>query len=290
VPAKNCSFNCVYCQAGRTLRLTVERRRFFPLEMILGDVEARLREAEEKGVKVDYISIVPEGEPTLDAALGELIRALKGYGRPVAVFTNGSLLWRSDVRGDLSEADLVNLKVDAAREETWRRVDRPHPSLGFRRHVEGLRVFAESYSGVLYTETMLVGGVEYGEEIGEIAGLVAALRPAKAFIAAPVRPPAEPVPPPREADVLALYGMLEERLGGRVELLIGLPPVDLEALEDPERDLLAAAGVHPLRLREAERLLREAGADPGIIARLVEKGLLRVEEYGGERFLVRRLV
>ncbi len=290
VPGKNCSYNCVYCQAGRTVRLTIKRTAFYKPGRVAGDVEERLGEVESRGGRVDYISVVPEGEPTLDSGLGELIDLLKGLGRPVAVFTNSSLLWRSDVREDLLAADLVNVKVDAARTGTWRRVNRPHPLLSFREVIGGLRAFASEYRGRLLAETMLVGGVDYGEELGEIAGIVASLRPERAYVAVPVRPPAEPVGPPGEDVVLGLYGLLEERLGrGRVELLTGLPTVDMELLSDPERNILEAAGVHPLRVEEAERLLEAAGADWGVVERLLKRGLLRLAEYRGERFLVRRL-
>lgn len=290
VPAKNCSYNCVYCQAGRTTRLAAARTPFYPPQMLLRDVEEKLEEVEAAGGRVDYISFVPEGEPTLDARLGKEIDLLKGLGKPIAVFTNSSLLWLPDVREDLEEADLVNVKVDAAREETWRRVNRPHPSLRLSEVLRGLREFASRYRGRLLAETMLVGGVDYGDELDEIARIVAGLDPHKAYVAVPVRPPAEQIPPPTEETVLALYSKLEKLLGpGRVETLTGLPPADLEALTDPQRDILEAAGVHPLRVEEARRLLDAAGADWSVVEELVGRGLLRVAEYGGHRFLVRRL-
>ncbi len=290
VPGKNCSYDCVYCQAGRTVRLTADRAAFYSPGVVASDVEERLGEVERRGGRVDYISVVPEGEPTLDLRLGELLDLLRGLGRPVAVFTNSSLLWRRDVREDLSAADLVNVKVDAARAGTWRRVNRPHPLLGLGEVIGGLRAFASEYTGRLLAETMLVGGVDYGGELAEIAGIVASLNPEKAYVAVPVRPPAEPVEPPGEEDVLGLYRLLEERLGrGRVELLTGLPGVDMELLSDPGRDILEAAGVHPLRIGEAARLLEAAGANWGVVEELVRRGLLRRVVYRGEEFLVRRL-
>uniref|UniRef100_UPI001B80D389 radical SAM protein n=1 Tax=Desulfurococcus mucosus TaxID=2275 RepID=UPI001B80D389 len=176
IPAKTCTYNCVYCQLGRTTALTVERRVFYDPWRIVGEVESRLREAEEKGVRVDYITFVPDGEPTLDSNLGREIEAVKGLGKPVAVLTNASLLWREDVRSELAEADYVSVKVDAVREELWRRVNRPHGSLSLKRVLEGVEAFSSEFNGVLVSETMLLDKVEYGGGLEEVAGFLKGLK------------------------------------------------------------------------------------------------------------------
>lgn len=111
IPFKHCSYSCIYCQLGWTDKLTIERRKFFDRQLIFEEVRRRLEETGE----VDYITFVPDGEPTLDVNLGSEIELLKGLGR-VAVITNSSLLFREDVRADLLKADLVSLKIDAAEE------------------------------------------------------------------------------------------------------------------------------------------------------------------------------
>ncbi|BES80490.1 radical SAM protein [Pyrodictium abyssi] len=114
---------------------------------VVGEAARRLEELDAVGEHVDYVTVVPDGEPTLDANLGRLVEGLRALGARVAVLSNGSLLWREDVRRDLQEADLVSVKPDAAREETWRRVNRPHPRLRLDTVIQGIRVFSEEYRG-----------------------------------------------------------------------------------------------------------------------------------------------
>lgn len=119
--------------------MTAERGAFYDPRDIAREVESRLREAERRGARVDYITFVPDGEPTLDSNLGKEIELLKGLGKPVAVLTNASLLWREDVRAELAEADYVLVNVDTAGERLWRIVNRPHGSLSIEAVPKGWR-------------------------------------------------------------------------------------------------------------------------------------------------------
>ena len=110
VPPKTCSYSCLYCQLGRTLRVEVEPGSFYKIPRIAEQVGTKLKRAADKGELVDYVTFVPDGEPTLDADLGREIEVLKTLGVRVAVITNGSLLWREDVRQNLRHADWVSLK------------------------------------------------------------------------------------------------------------------------------------------------------------------------------------
>ena len=116
IPPKSCSYACVYCQVGRTLELAVERRAFRPPVEVVHRVETRVREVRARGEAIDYLTFVPDGEPTLDLHLGREITGLRPLGIPVAVITNAFLLDRSDVQSDLLRADWVSLKVDAVRD------------------------------------------------------------------------------------------------------------------------------------------------------------------------------
>ena len=118
IPAKICSYSCVYCQLGATIKISIERRPFYDPEKIFKEVKEKI-----KDVGVDYISFVPDGEPTLDINLGKEIEMLKSLNHKIAVLTNGSLIFREDVRKDLSKADLVSLKVDAVSEDLWRKIN-----------------------------------------------------------------------------------------------------------------------------------------------------------------------
>lgn len=168
IPPKICSYSCVYCQLGRTSRLRLERRTFYEPDKIRRDVEDKAREALRLGETVDYLTFVPDGEPTLDLHLGEEIRCLRGIALKIAVITNSSLIWRPDVREDLLLADWVSLKVDSLNPDIWRKVNRPHGGLSLGRILEGISEFARVFKGELATETMLIQGLnERPEELAE---------------------------------------------------------------------------------------------------------------------------
>ncbi len=287
VPYKHCSFSCVYCQAGRTTRLEVERRRFYPWERVVREAVKAARRA-----RPDHVTFAPDGEPTLDADLGREVRGIREAGVPVAVLTNSSLLWREDVRADLYGCDLVSVKVDAASEEVFRRVNRPHPRLSLGEVLNGLREFSKGFRGRLITETMLVDGVnDFEEEVRRIARFVAELGPDVAYIAVPTRPPAERwVKPPPEEAVVRAYRVFEELMPGRVRLLTGYEGAGFEASsKDPVKGLLSIVAVHPLRLDYALKLLEKRGLEASeALERMVAEGLVRVVEYRGYRFVVRR--
>jgi len=231
---------------------------------------------------------VPDGEPTLDANLGELLMKLHELGPPVAVITNGSLLDRSDVRSELALADWVSVKVDAVRETTWRSVDRPHGKLRLEPILEGLRTFADSFSNVLVTESMLVAGVNDGEDdLEALTEFLAEVRPTVAYLGVPTRPPAEWwVRSAASADVVRAHAGLASRLP-QVELLIGEPAESVAPSNDVERDLLAITAVHPLDEAGVIELGGGRAEALEIAADLVARGRLEEAKYRGRRFFVR---
>ena len=156
IPPKVCTYSCVYCQVGRTLKMQVERQAFYAPQEVTQAVRDGIERAGKASEPIDYLTFVPDGEPTLDVNLGREIALLRSLGVPVAVISNGTLIWRDDVRADLMAADWVSLKVDATREEVWRGIDRPHGHLRLSAILEGMLEFAQVYEGDLVTETMLV--------------------------------------------------------------------------------------------------------------------------------------
>lgn len=132
IPPKNCSYSCVYCQIGRTNRMKITRSEFYRPEEIVAEAVLKTDELRARGEHVDYVSFVPDGEPTLDKNLGAEIDLLRKLEFKIAVITNASLLWMDDVKSDLMKADWVSVKIDAADEETWNRIDRPHGLLKLR--------------------------------------------------------------------------------------------------------------------------------------------------------------
>ena len=271
VPPKTCSYSCVYCQAGRTRRLETERR---PCELpatVAAAVAARL-EALADGGRPDYLTLVADGEPTLDARLGETIDRLKPFGVPIAVITNASLAWRPDVRRDLAAADCVSLKIDTVREAVWRRLNRPAPALALGAILDGALELSGAYAGRLLTETMIVDGVNDAEDgVGEVAEFVARLAPACAYLSTPIRPPAEPgVRPPGRAKVEQLHRIMHGEVE-RVERLDLPEQGPFGSTGEPEKDILGATRVHPMRESALRQLLASAGADWSLVDWLVQQ-------------------
>jgi wyosine [tRNA(Phe)-imidazoG37] synthetase (radical SAM superfamily) len=190
VPQKTCTYDCVYCQLGRTARRTLIRREYAPLDEILREVAGKL----SAGPAPDYVTVAGSGEPTLHSRIGEVIRGIRAITKvPVAVLTNGSLLSRPEVRAAVSGADLVIPSLDAGDERTFRVVNRPHPRIRFEEMVAGLRTFRAEHRGALWLEVLLVGGItDRREAVAKIAGLARGIRPDRVQLCTVTRPPGRP--------------------------------------------------------------------------------------------------
>lgn len=288
IPPKICTYSCVYCQVGRTLRLSAERRGFYPPDRVLNEIERKLSESED--VRIDYITFVPDGEPTLDLNIGREIELLRTLGLRVAVISNASLLWDPDVREDLMNADLVSIKIDAADEDMWRGINRPHHSLKLTQILDGIREFAAGYSGRLITESMLIRDLNDDEEsVRDIAEFLSEVRPATAYISAPIRPPAESwVLPPVEERLNAAYQIMSKILD-HVELLVSHEEGAFISAGDLRSDILSITAVHPMRRAALRDLLDRRGEGWAIVEKLLECGDLTEAVYQGERFYIRRI-
>jgi len=288
LPEKACSYSCRYCQVGRTNRTEIEPRAWCTPGEVVREVGSRLERLASRGEEVHVLTFVPDGEPTLDVHLGKTIEALRRFGLPIAVITNASLLHRPDVRARLRLADWVSVKVDAATETVWRRVNRPHPSLRFDALREGARIFAQSFEGELVTETMLVRDVNDGEaEVEKTAECVAELAPRRAFLSVPTRPCADAeARPSDERAITRAYALFRERVR-EVELLTGYEGEAFGATGDPESDLLAATAVHPMREAQVQSLVARSGGGPSVVEQLVEEGRLRRVTWRDRTFYVR---
>lgn len=291
IPPKTCSYACVYCQVGRTNRLQDERERFYGPEKILQDVESKVRKARQAGEPIDYLTFVPDGEPTLDANLSREIELLRPLGIRTAVITNCSLIWRADVREALMHVDWVSLKVDAVREQAWRQVNRPHGRLQPALIQDGALAFARTYGGKLVTETMLVADVNDGEaDIRAVADFLGQLEPATAYLSIPTRPPAEKwVRAPGEAVINRAYQILSQAVD-QVEYLIGYESNAFAFTGNVEEDLLSITAVHPMREEAVDAFLERAGANWSVVHQLIAQDRLVQTAFDGRRFYVRKLL
>jgi len=289
IPPKICTYSCIYCQVGKTLNMEVERKAFYGREDVIHAVNEKTRETKEKGELVDYLTFVPDGEPTLDVNLGHEIEELGKSGIKIAVVTNSSLIWKEEVRNELSSADWVSLKVDAVTQSIWRKINRPHGALKLEEILEGIRKFADMYDGVLTTETMITRDVNDSlEEMDKVSDFIAGIKPGKSYIAIPTRPPAEKhVQPPTEQFINTAYHVFKEKLIP-VEYLVGYEGNAFSFTGNVENDLLSITSVHPMREEGVREFLTKARADWRIIERLKEENKLVEVTYNKNRFYLRK--
>ena len=277
IPFKTCNYSCVYCQLGKTTNLINERRSFFPKEEILEELEKVLER-----VEADHVTFAGEGEPTLCGDLGWLIGRIKEITDiPVAVITNGSLLYRRDVREDLASADVVIPSLDAADERTFRRINRPHKDLSVDMVIEGLEEFGEEFEGKFYVEIMLVKGYNDDEDaLRNIRSALERIEPDGVYLLTPIRPPTLNVEPADEMGIVRAHAIL----GDVVDVID--PEVgefSTECFSSVEEAVRAILSRHPMREDQLKEFLKKFGEDTSVLDGM--EGIRRVE-YLGKVFYV----
>jgi len=289
IPYKVCSYSCIYCQLGKTINLSIERRRYSEPILIANEIKSLLN----KDVKFDYVTFVPDGEPTLDLMVGEIVNAIKSIANiPIAILTNSSLLWKEDVLEDLINMDLVSLKIDAILLETWKKVNRPHPELKLDRILDGIRDLTKVFHGAIITETMLIHDFNtFYQDLEEIARFISSLGVKKAYLSVPIRPPAEKwVKKPSEEELLRAYNIFVRKIGKNKIELLNMPETDkFQLTGEPVNYILKLTSVHPLRIDYAVKLLEGIYDDPlKAIKDLERRELIKLVEWEGQLFIVRK--
>jgi wyosine [tRNA(Phe)-imidazoG37] synthetase (radical SAM superfamily) len=290
IPPKVCSYSCVYCQLGPTQTTEIVPRVFYPPDHLVEEVRKYLAQLREDKTQVDYLTFVPDGEPSLDADLSETLQRLRPLGIPIAIISNASLIWRKEVRKTLAIADWVSLKIDSVDEALWRRINRPNAALDHCAILDGLRTFASESTGTLVTESMLVAGLnDTAGPAQELAEFLGKLAPEVAYLSVPTRPPAEKdICPPDEATVNLVYQQVCQHVE-HVELLTGYEGNAFVSSGNLAEDLLSIASVHPMREDAVQDLVLRSGADWTVVQRLLEERRLVETEYQGRKFYMRRL-
>ena len=290
IPPKECTYACVYCQLGNTIKLEVERRKFYSKEDLVAAVEKQLGSLEYKSNKIDYLTIVPDGEPTLNLLLSENIKALKKFGIKIAVITNSSLLGDTEVRNGLLEADWVSVKVDTVNKDTWHKIDRPHGKLKLTSILEGVQLFSKEYKNYFVTETMLVKNFNDSlDELRSISKFIGRLNPDVSYIAVPTRPPAENfVVSPNEERINDAYQIFNS-VGINTELITGYEGNEFSATGNLAEDILNITAVHPMRKDAVDELVQRDNGSWGDVEYLVNSGKLIRSEFEGKTFYLRNL-
>jgi len=291
VPFKTCTYDCVYCQLGRTTDKTLERKEYIAIPEILGELKRKLA----SDGRPDYISLAGSGEPTLNSGIGELIKGIRQLTDvPVAVLTNGSLLWLEEVQDALMEANLVLPSLDAGDEFLFGYVNRPHRDISFMRMIGGIATFTKRFPGEVWLEVLLLAGVSgISAEVKKIAAIVEHIRPARVQLNTAWRPCAEEF---ALALPLAKLQALATKFSGPVDIISGdetkKSDVHLQA-ESANGDILALLKRRPctlegisqgLGMHVAEAIKRmDALLAAGTVETLVSGGLSFYVATGPER-------
>jgi wyosine [tRNA(Phe)-imidazoG37] synthetase (radical SAM superfamily) len=284
IPLKTCNWNCVYCQLGRSVPLTNQRTEYIPRETIITEVSAAVK-AHSPG-DIDWITFVGSGEPTLHSGIGWLIRKVKAQtSLPIAVITNGALLFLPEVRQELSAADAVLPSLDAGNAGLYRKINRPHPETTFERLVTGLTAFRSEFQRKIWIEVMLVHGLNETEaSLLEIAAVLHDIRPDEVHIVQPTRPPAETwVRPPDEEGLLRARAIL-----GDIARVIhpASGSFDLSGCDNLTEAVISIITRHPMQEDELNQTLHHWSPNEvnSVLEELENSGKAQVVERYGCRF------
>ena len=284
IPIKTCNWNCVYCQLGRTIPLSNERCEYFPQDEILREVNKNLR-SHASGT-IDWVTFIGSGETTLHSGIGRMIRKVKAQTEiPLAVITNGALLYLPGIRQELSAADVVIASFDAGSADLHRKINRPLPYLTYQRLLDGLVAFQKEHRCRLWIGIMLINGMNDSEEaLRDIAEALSEIQPDRVHITLPDRPPSESwVKPPGRDKLLLANEILKDcaYIEDMVEGDFVLSPADNTVVAIEE--IIAR---HPMEEREIKQTLKNLVPDriEEILALLASSKKVQVVERSGRRY------
>jgi len=284
VPLKYCNFNCIYCQLGRTKYLVNDQSMFYEPEEIIREMEIAVKSRD-----YDYLTFIGDGEPTLYAGLGKLIRwARENQGKPLAILTNGAKLADETVRNWLSELDVVKVSTDACNERVFRMVNRPHRSITFEGFINGLEKFREEFSGQIWSEVMLVHGVNDTEECAEKVGeVLSRYRPDRVYLMVPTRPPAEPwVKPPTSETLIKFANTISKYINkDRIFIIDYIERGEFYIdKNDPLSSILNILKVQPMTIEQIMDIIKRNKLEPGIVDEL--RKFVKEVVFNGTKYLV----
>ncbi len=282
IPFKTCSLDCIYCQLGRTTHKTVERKEYVSSNQILKELREFLKEKK----KIDYITFSGSGEPTLNSNIGKMITQIKKITSiPVAVLTNGTLLYHPQVREDLLEADLVIPSLDAVSEKVFEEVNRPHTSLKIDEVISGMINFSKEFKGKIWLEIMLVKGVNDSlKEIEKKAQIIKEMKSNKIQLNTVIRPPAESSA--QALDIKDLERIREIFGKDKCEIIAKFEGHRQKAYKkDIEEEILRTLKRRPLTIEDLSHFLGlHRNEIIKYITVLEEKGEVKSQFHSGQRY------
>ncbi|MDD4872602.1 MAG: radical SAM protein [Kiritimatiellae bacterium] len=280
IPSKTCSFNCVFCQAGNTSDLTLERREYVPISDVIDEINAWIG----SGASADYITLAGSGEPTLNSEFGRVIDAVHEKCRiRTALLSNGSLFRLAEVRTDASRSDLVKISLSAWDQPSFERINRSHPGLRFESVLQGLQDFGSDYKGELWLEVFVVSGLNDDEiSMRRIGKLAKTIVPDCIHLNTVVRPPAE-------SNARAVPFHVLQRFTGLFEPVaevISSFSADVSACENGDaKSVVGLVSRHPCELKDIAVLFgNDLGKTEKVLDDMVVAGKIRVEKHNGHLF------
>jgi wyosine [tRNA(Phe)-imidazoG37] synthetase (radical SAM superfamily) len=288
IPPKHCTYSCLYCQLGPTKATEIQPRSFYKPEDIFNAVVEHLEKLKDQNETIDYLTFVPDGEPTLDVGLGKTIELLRSLNIKIAVISNASLIWQAEVRKILKMADWVSLKADSVDAPVWQSINRPCEGLKLDNILSGILAFAADFKGILVTETMLLEGINTADDsIERLAAFLQKLAPDKVYLAIPTRPTADSSVRGPSAETLNRIYQTVSGIMPDIELLTGYEGDVFASTGNFTEDLLAITAVHPMRKDAVLTLLDKTGQNWSAVQQLLDQGKLRGIEYQGNYFYLR---
>lgn len=235
IPHKNCSFDCIYCQLGKTVHKTLARKEYMPAELILEEVRRVLK----GNARIDYLTFSGSGEPTLHKRIGYLVNEIKKITEiPIAVLTNGSLLYMPEVRNDLLNADVVVPTLCTVNGEIFQKIHRSHAGLDIGKIIEGNVEFRKMYKGKIWLEVMLIKGInDEPDQIKELKRAIDRINPDKIHLNTVVRPPSEEYAHPVSPETLQRSKGI---LGEKCEIIVDFGPKTITGQHLDHLDRIAA--------------------------------------------------
>lgn len=282
VPYKTCTLDCIYCQLGRTTRKEIVRKSYAQKDDILKEIG----ESVNRGKEINFITFSGSGEPTLNSDIGILIKGVKEITTiPIAVLTNGTLLFMEDVRRDLMEANVVLPSLDAASQEIFRRINRPHHSLNVDSVINVLKRFRELYSGQVWLEVMLIKGFnDTSEELSRIKNAISEIRPDRVHLNTVMRPPSEVFAKPLSTSEMMA---IKYFFGENCEIIVEFHGKRRAENFDVEDSVIEMTKRRPITIIDISNVLGISEVNAGkLVEELKTKGKLTEKQYKGKRYFL----
>jgi wyosine [tRNA(Phe)-imidazoG37] synthetase (radical SAM superfamily) len=282
VPRKTCTYDCLYCQVGRTTCKTIDSKPYTPIKEVLDELRRCLSKTQP-----DTITLAGSGEPTLNTQIDHIISSIKTMTDiKIAVLTNGSLLWKKEIRSRILEADVIMPTLTTVFEDTFQAVHRPHAKLKLPAIIEGLEELRQAFQGRIFLEVVLLAGFnDNDKEIKGLKQMMHKISPDKIQLNTVVRPPSDSRAKALDRQKLEHVKL---RLGEKAEIIAHTVRKKEWGQRIPESNMvLEMAKRRPVRAIDIAYTLNKSVNDVETLLKgLLIKGILREQEHNGERFYV----